>query len=100
MTGTTLDTPYAVQANLGFEGRVKTSATFKANLIRSQGYHLPLMRDLNPVDPDAVVYPSNDPDVQGIPVHFDPTTGSIAAIVTEGRTWYTGLDLGWQWRSG
>jgi hypothetical protein len=29
---------------------------------------------------------------------MDSSVGSIAAIVSEGRTWYTGLDLGWRWR--
>jgi hypothetical protein len=88
-TATRLDTPYAVQYNLGFEGALSERSAWRANLVRSLGYHQPLMKDLNP--PVGT-------DPRGIPIHPDDTTGSIAAITTEGRGWYSGLDLGWEWR--
>lgn len=91
-TGTELDTPYAVQANVGVEGAVGRGGAWSANLLRSRGYHTPLMKDLNPI----VGY--DNFGVPGIPRHVDDSTGSIAAIVTEGRTWYWGLDLGWRWQ--
>jgi len=90
-TGTTLDTPYANQYNLGAEWAVGRHQSIEANAVRVLGYHIPLLRDLNPVV---------GTDAQGIPVHRDPTVGSIAAIVTEGRSWYSGLDLAWRWRNG
>jgi hypothetical protein len=51
------------------------------------------MKDLNPVI---------GTDLQGIPIHeYDQVNvGSIAAVVTDGRAWYTGLDLNWKWHSG
>lgn len=88
-TGTRLDTPYANQFNLGVEGAVGRGA-WSANVVRAVGYHQPRMRDLNPI-----VDPSN---VFGLPEHADPNVGSIAAVVTEGRSWYTGVELGWKWR--
>ena|GEM_PF-1811403 len=90
-TGTTLDTPYAEQYTLGGERQVLENGALSVNFTRVLGYHNALMRDLNP--PLAV-------DPQGIPQHRDGDVGSIAAIVTEGRTWYTGVDLGWRWQKG
>lgn len=90
-TGTRLDTPYAMQASLGAEGALGRHAAWSATLLRSQGYHVPLMRDLNPPDPTEVT-------TRG-PAHpADRTTGSIAAILTDGRAWYNGLDLALRWR--
>ncbi len=90
-TGTRLDTPYTNQINLGMECAVGTHGAIHANAIRALGYHQPLFRDLNP--PVGTRPP-------GIPNHIaDPSVGSIAAIVTEGRNWYAGLDLGWRYRS-
>ena len=88
-TGSELDTPYATQFNLGVERAVGDHGVWEASVIRTQGYHQAVMKDLNPVDTINFL---------GIPVHRDATTGSIAAVVTEGRSWYTGLDLGWRWR--
>ncbi len=90
-TGTRLDTPYTTQYSLGVEHAVGHGGrgAWSANLTRALGYHQALFRDLNPVVTT---------DINGIPIHRDPAVGSIAAIVTEGRTWYTGLDLGWKWR--
>ena len=92
-TGTRLDSPQANLFNLGFDRAVGKHGLFSANVTRSQTYHVPLMKDLNPV---ASV------DVDGTPHHaYDGTNvGSIAAVVTEGRAWYTGLDLNWKWQSG
>jgi hypothetical protein len=44
---------------------------------------------------------TNDPDLEyGLPCHLtDTTTGSIATITTEGRSWYTGVDLKWRWQT-
>ncbi len=110
-TGTRLDTPYTVQANVAFERAAGRRGAWRVNLLRAQGYHLPLMRDLNPVvcvlnqgkdsvlDPCARAdTPEDLEDPRRIPVHLDTNTGSIAAVVTEGRSWYTGLDLAYQWR--
>ncbi len=89
-TGTTLDTPYVNQFNLGAQWAVGAHGTMDVNAVRVLGYHLALMRDLNPVIGKTI---------QGVPVHRDDTVGSIAAVVTEGRSWYSGLDLAWKWRS-
>jgi hypothetical protein len=87
-TGTELDTPYTVQFNLGVEMALGKHAAFGANVVRAQGYHLPLMVDLNPVvDPSGL-----------LPVHRDRTSGSIAAIVTEGRSWYSALETNLRWQ--
>lgn len=88
-TADRLDTPYAVQHTLGAEWAVGARGSIEANVTRALGYHQALLRDLNPVV---------ERDVLGIPIHRDPSTGSIAAIVTEGRSWYSGLDVGWRWR--
>ena len=88
-TGTRLDTPYSVLYNLGFERSLGTRASVTANVTRSLGYHQVLTKDFNPVVGESA---------QGAPEHVDDTVGSIAAFVSEGRTWYTGLDLGWRWR--
>jgi hypothetical protein len=96
-TSPDLETPYTVQYSLGFEMRTGRTSAFRADLIRSRGYNQPLMRDLNPV----VCVPADpgDPvnfDCPTLPEHRDPTTGSIAAITTDGSSWYDGLDLKWQ----
>jgi hypothetical protein len=89
-TGTSLDTPYTVQYSLGADQGVGEHGVFTGSVTRALGYHLPLFKDLNPVrDPNTL-----------LPYHLDPNTGSIAALVTEGRSWYTGLDLGWRYRAG
>lgn len=90
-TGTRLDTPYTTLFNFGFEAAAGTHGSFRADVVRAQGYHQPLFRDLNP---------PRGTDAFGLPSHpADPGVGSIAAIVTEGRSWYTGLELAWRWRS-
>jgi hypothetical protein len=88
-TDTTLETPYTVLYNLGIERSLGEGGSLFANATRSLGYHQTLTRDLNPVIGKTA---------QGVPVHVDDTVGSIAAFVSEGRTWYSGLDLGWRWR--
>ena len=92
-TGTRLDSTQANLFNLGFERAVGTHGAFSANLTRSRTYHVPLMKDLNPVI---------GKDIQGMPIHeYDQVNvGSIAAVVTEGQAWYTGFDLNWRWQSG
>jgi len=92
-TGTRLDSTQANLFNLGFERAIGTHGAFSANVTRSRTYHVPLMKDLNPVIGKSV---------QGVPIHaYDQVNvGSIAAVVTEGQAWYTGLDLGWKWQSG
>ncbi len=100
-TGTRLDTPYSVQYNLGVERSVKGHGAWSVNAVQALGYHLPLMRDLNPVvqvfRPEWP-YPGVQPDLPTLPIHRDNNTGSIAAVTTEGRSWYRGLDLGWRWQ--
>jgi len=88
-TGTEMDTPYTVQYNLGVERAVGPHGALAAGVTRTLGYNMVLLKDYNPVV---------DFDFNGMPVHRDPNTGSIAAMVTEGRSWYTGLDLSWRWR--
>jgi len=88
-TGTRLDTPYAAQYNLGAEWLVGGQGSLEVNATRVLGYHQVLLRDLNPVI-------GTDP--QGLPIHRDPTVGSIAAMVTEGRSWYEALGLGYRFR--
>ncbi len=90
-TGTELDTPYTNLFNLGFELGVGEKGAFRADVVRALGYHQPLFRDLNP--PEGT-------DSLGLPIHpRDPNVGSIAAIETQGQSWYTGLELAWRWRS-
>ena len=88
-TGTRLDTPYTVQYNLGAEWAVGARGSFQASATRALGYHQILMKDLNPITSFSIM---------GLPVHRDPETGSIAAFLSEGRSWYSGLDLAWRWR--
>lgn len=114
-TGTQLDTPYTIQWNLGLERAIGHGQALRANLIRSRGYHLPLIKDLNPVSGlvsgtfgiplltgDLAACPADqiDPTLDvGVPCHArDPEHGSIAAIVTEGQSWYSGLDLSYRWQ--
>lgn len=88
-TGTTLETPYTAQAGLSMERALGDRGLLSMGVTRALGYHMPLLKDLNPVV---------SIDDLGIPVHRDPQVGSIAAVVTEGRTWYTGVDLAWRWQ--
>jgi hypothetical protein len=90
-TGTTLETPYVNQFNIGAEWALGAHNTLEVDAVRALGYHIPLMIDLNPVVGKTI---------QGVPVHRDDQVGSIAAIVTVGRSWYSGLDLAWRWRNG
>jgi Carboxypeptidase regulatory-like domain/TonB dependent receptor/TonB-dependent Receptor Plug Domain len=98
-----LDTPYTTLFNLGVERGLGPRDSMHANAMRSIGHHLPLMRDLNPVsglvEPGDDCTPANvDPTLDvGLPCHLaDPTVGSIAAITTDGRSWYWGVGLGWR----
>jgi outer membrane receptor protein involved in Fe transport len=88
-TGTTLDTPYTVQWSLGAEAAVGDTMSVRAGATRALGYHQTLMRDLNP---------PVSKDFNGMPIHPDDSVGSIAAFVSEGRSWYSALDLGWRRR--
>lgn len=92
-TGTRLDSTQANLFNLGFERAIGKHGALSANATRCLTYHVPLMKDLNPVI---------GKDIQGVPIHaYDQVNvGSIAAVVTEGRSWYTGLDLGFKWQAG
>jgi hypothetical protein len=91
-TGTRLDSTQANLFNLGIERLIGREASFSANVTRSLTYHVPLMKDLNPVI---------GTDLLGVPIHAYDTVnvGSIAAVTSEGRAWYTGLDLAWKWRN-
>lgn len=103
-TETELNTPYAVQANIGVDIPTGARSAFRANLTRSNGYNLPLLKDLNPViglfGPGGSCPGNLDPTIdEGIPCHGpDPDVGSIAALATEGRSWYSGLDVGWRYQ--
>ena len=91
-TGTRLDSTQANVFNLGVERAIGKHGACSADVTRSLTYHVPLMKDLNPVI---------GTDVEGRPIHaYDQVNvGSIAAVVTEGRAWYSGLDLSFRWRS-
>jgi hypothetical protein len=89
-TGTELNTPWTAQMSLEYEEALGAHASWRAKVSRVLGHDIVLMRDLNPVVGS---------DINGIPIHEDPTVGSIAAMVSEGRSWYTALDLGWQYRA-
>jgi hypothetical protein len=106
-TAPELETPYTVQFNVGLDMALSEHSALGINLTRAQGYHLPLMLDLNPVDgltnPGVACTAENiDPSIEpyeGLPCHLsDPSTGSIASITTAGRSWYSGLDLNWRWQ--
>jgi hypothetical protein len=112
-TGTELNTPYTVQWNIGVEQGIGDHQAFRADIVRSQGYDLPILKDLNPVTGlvsgtfglailagAACPVSQIDPDLEvGVPCHArDPERGSIAAIVSEGKSWYTGLDLNYRWQ--
>jgi hypothetical protein len=87
-TATELDTPYAVQYTLGADRALGQFGALSLEAVRVLGYHQVMMRDLNPVVTT---------DANGMPIHRDAEVGSIAAITTEGRTWYTGVTLGYRW---
>jgi hypothetical protein len=95
-SGTELETPHTVQYNLGVDRKLGKHGAVRADLVRVLGYDLPMMVDLNPVTcvPD-LEDPLSNPDCIGLPGHPDTT---IAAIVTEGRSWYDALDLNWRWQ--
>jgi hypothetical protein len=112
-TGTRLDTPRTVQWSLGLERRIGSRGSVQVEATRALGYNLPLMKDLNPVvaykdpwfneyvaqpDPELRYYytPVHRDEAAGVP--YEEQTGSIAAIVTEGRSWYEGLDVVWRWQ--
>jgi hypothetical protein len=114
-TGTELNTPYTVQWNVGIEQAIGSRQSFRADFVSSQGYDLPIIKDLNPVtglvsgtlglplltgEMTACPVDQIDPDLDvGVPCHGrDPEHGSIAAIVSEGKSWYTGLDLNYRWQ--
>jgi hypothetical protein len=114
-TATELETPYTVQFTLGYERLIGPSAAFRADLVRIQGYDLPLMKDLSPVtglisglsgfpllvgQETACPVDRIDPTLEiGVPCHAnDPEHGSLATLVTEGRSEYTGLDLNFRWQ--
>jgi len=110
-TATELNTPHALQANLGFEGKTGQRGAWTAGVVYSRGYDIPLMRDLNPVEcfyndgdpfpPDTCGVPDSEADQtdrKRIPIHRDINTGSIAAITTQGESWYQAFSAGWRWR--
>ncbi|MDH3284282.1 MAG: TonB-dependent receptor, partial [Acidobacteriota bacterium] len=97
-TGTKLETPYVVKYSLGsswvFQGRHLLSVEAEHAL----GFHQALLRDLNPV---VGIGPLGEPVHRDreLGVAQEDRVGSIAAIVTEGKSWYTGLTTEWRWRS-
>jgi hypothetical protein len=110
-TDTELNTPSAVQANLGLEGKTGSRGAWSAGVVYSRGHNVPLMRDLNPVEcffnegdpfpPDTCTVPDSEDDRidrKRIPIHRDTGTGSIAAITTQGESWYQAFNAGWKWQ--
>lgn len=90
-TAPELETPYVVQYSAGIDRALGRHGALSFEAVRVLGYHQVLMRDLNPVVTT---------DANGMPIHRDPDVGSIAAITTEGRSWYTGLTLGYRFSRG
>jgi len=110
-TDTELNTPSALQANLGLEGKTGQRGAWNAGVVYSRGHDIPLMRDLNPVEcfyndgdpfpPDTCTVPDSELDRidrKRIPIHRDTGTGSIAAITTQGESWYQAFNAGWKWQ--
>jgi len=110
-TDTELNTPHALQANIGLEGKTGQRGAWTAGVVYSRGHNIPLMRDLNPVQcfyndgdpfpPDTCSVPDSDADLvdrKRIPIHRDTETGSIAAITTQGESWYQAFNVGWRWQ--
>ena len=101
-TGSELETPYTVQWNAGIERSVGKRGALTIDAVRALGYHTPLFKDLNPVV--ATQFSDTCPESKlrrcaGVPIHaFDDGVGSIASLVTEGRTWYSALELGFRRR--
>jgi hypothetical protein len=103
-TAPELETPYTLQYNLGFDLTTTPRSVFRVNAVRSLGYNVPLMLDLNPVDgkvPNGVPCAAENFEPDGIvPCHLDdPDVGSIVGITTEGQSWYWALDTSWRWQS-
>lgn len=102
-TAPELETPYTVQYNLGFDLTTTPRSVFRVNAVRSLGYNVPLMLDLNPVDgklPNGLPCAAENFDPDGVvPCHLDdPDVGSIVGITTEGHSWYWALDASWRWQ--
>lgn len=95
-TGTVLDTPYTVQGNLGVETRVAADTVFSATGVYSRGYHIPLLRDINPVVRFEFL---GSPD-RKLPVHRYEDLGSISSVETMGNSWYWAFGLGIERREG
>ncbi len=102
-TAPELDTPSTTLFNVGIERPLGRFQSLRANFVRALGHDQVLMRDLNPVsglvEPGAPCTADEiDPTLTvGIPCHLaDPTTGSIAAITTDGESWYWGFEVGWR----
>lgn len=90
-TGPEMETPYTVQYSLGGEIGFGARGALSATVTRALGYNIPQMVDLNPVvNPRPLTFPTHANDTVNV--------GSLATIVTEGRSWYSALDLGWRWR--
>jgi hypothetical protein len=66
------------------------------NGIYSRGYHIPLLRDINPVVRFDYL---GGPD-RRLPVHRYEDIGSIASVETMGNSWYWALGLGFERREG
>ncbi len=103
-TATELETPYVVQYNIGGDVATGARSAFKWDFLRSLGYNQPLMLDLNPVNgkiPNGVECNEQNLDPDGlVPCHLrDPSTGSIAAITTEGQSWFWAFDTSWRWQA-
>ncbi|MGD8376685.1 MAG: TonB-dependent receptor [Acidobacteriota bacterium] len=90
-TGDTLDTPYNVQWNIGFDRALGRGLLFGVNYVHARGYHVPVWRDLNPVIGANNIGTPERPTY--VPAHLDPTTGSIVALETMGNTWYDALQI-------
>ena len=100
-----------IAITLGLVGFVAEYAAWTTGVVYSRGHNIPLMRDLNPVQcffndgdpfpPDTCSVPDSDADLtdrKRIPIHRDTETGSIAAITTQGESWYQAFNAGWRWQ--
>ena len=101
-TDTKLETPYTLQWKVGIQHRFNDQSSFGVEFNQSRGHDMTVLLDLNPVtgifnpgtECSAMFQEPLSDDTIGLPCHLrDPALGSIAALTSRGRNWYTGLDF-------
>ena len=103
--GTSLHTPYSIQASGGIERQIATDTTIKAEFLYTSGHDLTRTRNVNLLPP-TILTPGNAPSLGitnptaqqiGRPVfgtsRVDPRYDGIYALETSARSTYRGLSL-------